>query len=55
MEWIYTQTKVSGEGSLELALEKKKTRLGFLHFYDFFIQLVQTYLIVSMDGLGLDR
>jgi hypothetical protein len=30
MEWIYTQTKVSGQGSLELALvnrKKKKERL----------------------------
>jgi hypothetical protein len=23
VEWIYTQTKVNGEGSLELALEMK--------------------------------
>ena len=26
MEWIYTQTKVSGQGSLELALENRKKR-----------------------------
>ena len=32
MEWIYTQTKVSGQGSLELALEEKTRRLRFLYF-----------------------
>jgi hypothetical protein len=37
MEWIYTQTKVSGQGSLELALdnrkkERKKERLIIGYF-----------------------
>jgi hypothetical protein len=27
MEWIYTRTKVSGQGSLELALEEKKIEI----------------------------
>ena len=26
MEWIYTQTKIRGQGSLELALEEKKIK-----------------------------
>jgi hypothetical protein len=26
MDWIYTQTKVSGQGSLELALEMRKKK-----------------------------
>ena len=47
MERIYTQTKVRNQGSVELALEEKKTRiLTFFHFYDFFTQLVQAYLII---------
>ena len=49
MEWIYTQTNVRSQGSVELAVEEKKARrLRFLHSYDFFTQLVQAYLIVSM-------
>ena len=37
MELIYAQIKVSGQDSLELALEEKKTRrLRFCTFYDFF-------------------
>ena len=58
MEWIYTRTKVSGQGSLELVLEnrkrkeRKKERMTNCYF---FIQLVQAYLIISMDVWGLDR
>ena len=26
MEWIYTQTKMNGQGSLELALKMRKER-----------------------------
>ena len=29
MEWIYTQTKMRGQDSLELALEMKKKEIGF--------------------------
>ena len=47
------RTKVSGPESLELALVmKKKERLTIGYF---FTQLVQVYLIVSMDVWGLDR
>ena len=49
MEWIYTLTKVSGQGSAELALEMRLTN-GY-----FFTWLVQAYLIVSMDVRGLHR
>ena len=53
MEWIYTQAKVSDPGSLELALEmKKKIKIDKMHFFK---QLVEAYLIVSMDVWGLDR
>ena len=47
------RTKVSGPESLELALVmKKKERMTIGYF---FIQLVQAYLIISMDVWGLDR
>ena len=52
IEWIYTRTKVSGQESHELALimKKKETRIDKMHFfYNFKKQLVQAYLIVSMD------
>jgi hypothetical protein len=32
IEWIYTQTKVSGQGSVELALEMKKKERQ-MHFF----------------------
>ena len=57
MEWIYTQTKVSSQGSLEFALENRKKERNLdknALFYNF-KQLVQAYLIVSMDVWGLDR
>ena len=57
MEWIYTQTKTSDQGSLELALimkkkERKKERLtnGL-----FFKHLVLACIIVLMNDLGLAR
>ena len=35
MEWIYTQTKMGGQGSLELAQKtKKKERLRSGHFFE---------------------
>ena len=47
------RTKVSGPESLELALVmKKKERMTIGYF---FIQLVQAYLIISMDVWGFDR
>ena len=54
MEWIYTWTKVRGQASLELAQEKMKD-WQFALFFKGQKQLVQAYLIVSMDILGLDR
>jgi hypothetical protein len=54
MEWIYTRTKVSGRGSLELAPENRKKELQKALFLHFLKQLVQAYLIVSMDVWGLD-
>ena len=58
MEWIYTRTKVSGHGSLELSQEnrkkernkKERMRNGY-----FFEHLVLAYTIELMDGLGLVR
>ena len=56
MEWIYTQTKVSGQVSLELALimiKKERTRkFAFLQFQK---QLVWANLIVFMDVWVPDR
>ena len=50
------KTKVSGPNSLELALEmRKKKKMDNLHFFQKQKVLVQAYLIVSMDVLGLDR
>jgi hypothetical protein len=50
MEWIYTQTKASGQGSLHLALEagNEKERT-ICTFFTTTKQLVQAYLIVSLD------
>ena len=58
MEWIYSRTKVSGHGSLELAQEnrkkerKKKERLTNGYFFE---HLVLAYTIELMDDLGLVR
>ena len=53
MEWIYTRTKVSGHGSLELAQEnRKKERLTNGYFFEY---LVLAYTIELMDDLGLIR
>ena len=59
MEWIYTRTKVSGHGSLELSQEterkkerKKKERMRNGYFFE---HLVLAYTIELMDGLGLVR
>ena len=53
MEWIYTRTKVSGHGSLELAQEnRKKERLTNGYFFE---HLVLAYTIELMDDLGLVR
>ena len=56
MESIYTQTKVSGQGSLELALiikkkERKKERK--IDNWLFFKHLVLTCTIVLMNDLDL--
>ena len=50
MEWIYTRTKVSGQNSLELALENRKKELAI-----FFTYLVPAFLNVPMDVWGLVR
>ena len=53
MEWIYTQTKVSGQGSLELAQEnRKKERMTNGYFFE---HLVLACTIVLMNDLGLVR
>ena len=57
MEWIYTQTKMSSQGSLELALEmrnkeRKKERLTNGYFHE---HLILAYTIVLMNDLGLIR
>ena len=58
MEWIYTETKIRGQGSLELDMEmrkkerKKKERLRNGHFFEY---LVLTCTIVLMNDLGLAR
>ena len=58
MEWIYTRTKVSGHGSLELAQEnrkkerKKEERMRNGYFFE---HLVLAYTIELMDDLGLVR
>ena len=44
MEWIYTKTKVRGQGTLELALEKVKEEWETALFLQFEKQLVQTYM-----------
>ena len=53
MKWIYTQTKMSDQGSIELALiMKKKGRLTNGLFFDY---LVLACTIVLMNDLGLNR
>ena len=53
MEWIYTQTKISDQGSIELALiMKKKGRLTNGLFFEY---LVLACTIVLMNDLGLNR
>ena len=51
----YTQTKVSSQGSLELALEnrKKVTYLFDKNLMAILYTVVQAYLNVSMDVWGL--
>ena len=40
MEWIYTQTKMSGQGSLELALEMRKNeRMTNGYFFEHLVLL----------------
>jgi hypothetical protein len=56
MEWIYTQTKVSGQGSLELTLKnRKKKERKKIDNWLFFKYLVLTSTIFLMNDLGLDR
>ena len=51
--WIYTQTKMSDQGSIELALTmKKKERLTNGLFFE---RLVLACAIVLMNDLGLNR
>ena len=53
MEWIYAQTKIRGQGNLELALEtRKKERLTNGHFFE---HLVLACTIDLMNDLGLVR
>ena len=53
MEWIYTQTKMSDQGSVELALiMKKKERLRKWLFFE---HLVLAYTMELMNDLGLVR
>ena len=54
MEWIYTQTKMNDQGSVELALiMKKKERKN--DKWLFFEHLVLACTIVLMNDLGLNR
>ena len=55
MEWIYTRTKASGQGSLELALENRKNERKNDKLIYSFTQLIQAHPIISMDVWGLDR
>ena len=54
MEWIYTQTKISDQGSVELVLimKKKGERLTNGLFFE---RLVLACIIVLMNDLGLNR
>ena len=52
MESIYIQTKMRGQGSLELALEIKKTK--GLTFYNFFTHLVQICICMTVFMKFLD-
>ena len=54
IEWIYTQTKMRNQGSLELALEMKKKERK-IDKWLFFKHLVLACTIVLMNDLGLDR
>ena len=51
MEWIYTQTKMSDQGSVELALIKKE-RMTNGYFFE---HLILACTIVLMNDLGLNR
>ena len=56
MEWIYTQTKMSDQGNVELALiMKKKERKKEMTNCYFFEHLVLACTIVLMNDLGLNR
>ena len=56
IEWIYTQTKMRGGGSLELAQEtRKKERLTNGYFLNIWFWHVHVYTIVLMNDLGLNR
>ena len=55
MEWIYTQTKMSDQGSLELALIMKKKEERKNEKWLFFEHLVLACTIVLMNDLGLVR
>jgi hypothetical protein len=54
MESIYTQTKVSGQGSLELAQEnRKKERIRngyFSNIWFWYVQLFWWMMLVLLDG-----
>ena len=57
MEWIYTRSKMSDQGSVELALimkkkERKKERMTNGYFFE---HLVLACTIVLMNNLGLNR
>ena len=55
IEWIYTQSKMSGGGSLELALIMKRKKEERLTNGLFLKHLVLTCTIVLMNDLGLIR
>ena len=48
MELIYVQTRVKGQGSPELALERKKK----IEILQFLTHLLQAYTIIFMNVLG---
>ena len=54
MECIYTQTKMRGQGSLELAQETKEKERKIEKWPFFFQHLVLACTIVLMNDLGLD-
>jgi hypothetical protein len=56
MEWIYTQTKVSDQGSLELALKKKERKIDEMRFFMIKIAGTGTGIPDCFHGpVGLDR